>query len=252
MNAVDTNQVCGERIHMPKAHDQKPRSRRSRSFPVNGKLLLACRVANGWTQDDAAAKAGFSDRLIRKAESGGPLQIQSIDILAQLYSTSQRRLTPDDLLAEPIAPDQVKSTSSHASQAEARASRAEIMVRRFFQELWNERKFEAIDELLSPDCVLHAEGRELYGRAAMYRRAEEFFAAFDRFIVEIYDLTVQRDLVICRWLVRMTQTGPWLGLPPTGKRLIVRGSTWIRVADGWLVEGWDYWDEPLEDAIAHA
>lgn len=240
------NKTSGQITPIAKSRNQKSRVGRSRSFVVNGQLLRACRIARGWTQDDAAAKAGVSDRLIRKAESGGALEIQSIAILAQLYSTPERRLTPDDLLAKPIAPIPAKSTPV------ASPSQPELMVRRWFQEMWNERRFETIDELLAPDCVLHAEGRDLHGRAAMVRRAEEFFAAFDRFLVEIYDLTVQGDLVICRWLVRMTQTGPWLGLPPTGKRLIVRGSTWIRVADGWLAEGWDYWDEPLEDAIVHA
>jgi steroid delta-isomerase-like uncharacterized protein len=237
------NEVNGQGDGSTNHKNHESRQRRSRSFAVDGQLLRACRIALGWTQDDSAAKAGVSDRLIRKAESGGPLEIQSIAILAQLYSTAERRLTPDDLLAEPVARVIAKSSSSSTSQGE-------VMVRRWFQEMWNERKFETIDELLAPDCVLHAEGRELHGRAAMYRRAQEFFAAFDRFIVEINDLTVQGDLVICRWLVRMTQTGPWLGLPPTGKRLIVRGSTWIRVANGYLAEGWDYWNEPLQDAIA--
>jgi transcriptional regulator with XRE-family HTH domain len=230
---------------MPEARNQKPRHRRSRSFPVKGDLLRACRLAHGWTQDDAATKSGLSDRLIRKAESGGPLEIQSINILAQLYTTPERRLTPDDLLVKPITPPPLKSVSSSAARAEA-------MVRRLFQELWNERKFSVIDELISPDCVLHAEGRELHGRAAMYQRAKDFFAAFDRFVVEIYDLTVQGDLVICRWRVRLTQTGPWHGLAPTGKPLLVRGSTWIRVADGYLAEGWDYWDGPLETALTQA
>src|SRR5262245_420036 len=143
---------------MTKANQPKRRRRRRRSFAVKAELLRACRLANGWTQEDAALKAGVSDRLIRKAESGGPLEIQSIASLAQLYSTAERRLTPDDLLAEPVAAGVAKSPSSTASHAET-------LVRRLFQELWNQRKFAAIDELLSPDCVLHAEGRDLHGRA---------------------------------------------------------------------------------------
>jgi len=243
--AMLRRQIHGKPIQTVKAQSKKSRLQRSRSFPVKGEFLRACRIAHGWTQDDASINAGVSDRLIRKAESGGPLEIQSIAILAQLYSTAERRMTPDDLLAKPVAAVRKQSPSSPAAHYES-------LVRRLFQELWNERKFETIDELLSPDCVLHAEGRELRGRAAMYRRAEEFFAAFAMFTIEIQNLTVQGELVISRWLVRLTQTGPWLGMPPTGKRLIVRGSTWIRVESGWLAEGWDYWDEPLEDAISHA
>jgi transcriptional regulator with XRE-family HTH domain len=232
--------------HTPHRHTRlypMPR-RRSRSFAVNGKLLRSCRVAKGWTQDDAAAKAGVSDRLIRKAESGGPLEIQSIAILAQLYSTADRRLTPDDLLAEPLVPDIVTSPSSSASRPEA-------LVRRFLDELWNQRRYDVIDELATPDCVLHAEGRDLHGRAAIHQRATEVHAALSDIDLRIQELTVVNDLVICRWRATFAVTGVWRGMPPTGKRLIVRASTWIRVAAGWLVEGWDYWDEPLDDVVVN-
>jgi transcriptional regulator with XRE-family HTH domain len=222
--------------------NRQSRPRRSRSFAVDGNLLRACRVASGWTQEDAAAKAGVSDRLVRKAESGGPLEIQSIAILAQLYSTTNRCLTPDDLLAESVA-------APSGNWASSPASRAEALVRRFFDELWNQRRFEAIDELLSPDCVLHAEGRELRGRTATYRRAEELFAAFGEFAIDIQDLSSHDDLVVCRWRLRMMQTAIWCGCLPTGQRRIVHGSSWIRVESAWLIEGWDYWHEPLYGVV---
>jgi len=41
----------------------------------------------------------------------------------------------------------------------------------------------------------------------------------------------------------MTHTGEWMGNKPTHQRLEVRGSTWIRVENGLLVEGWDYWEQ---------
>lgn len=216
-----------------------PSPRRSRSFAVKGDLLRSCRIANGWTQEDAALKAGFSDRLIRKAESGGPLQIQSIAILAELYSSPDRRLTPDDLLAEPVA------AAPHSSSA----SQAAATVRRFLDELWNRRNYAVIDELHSPNGVHHAEGEDRQGREAMRQRAIEIHAAFSDIELTIQELTVAGDLVICRWRATFVFTGPWRGLPPSGKRLSVRASTWARVADGILIEGWDYWDEPLDDVV---
>jgi steroid delta-isomerase-like uncharacterized protein len=222
----------------------KRRQRRSRSFAVNGELLRACRISNGWTQDDAATKAGLSDRLIRKAESGGPLEIQSIAILAQLYTTAERRLTPDDLLTEPIASAKIKSAFSPASEAEAK-------VRRFLNELWNQRRFEVIDELCAPDCVLHAEGRDLHGRSAIHARATEVHAAFSDINLQIQEITTAGDIIISRWRATFTVTGPWRGLPPSGKRLLVRASTWIRIENGLLAEGWDYWDEPLDDVVVN-
>ncbi|HVA45377.1 MAG TPA: ester cyclase [Pirellulales bacterium] len=46
-----------------------------------------------------------------------------------------------------------------------------------------------------------------------------------------------------RWRVAMTHTGKWMGMPPTGRRVAAHGSTWIRIADGIFVEGWDYWEQ---------
>jgi transcriptional regulator with XRE-family HTH domain len=91
--------------------------RRSRSFPVNGVLLQSLRVASGWTQEETATRSDLSDRLIRKAEAGGPLEIQSIAVLAQLYSSVERRFTPDDLLADPVVVKSAAGTSRAAGSS---------------------------------------------------------------------------------------------------------------------------------------
>jgi steroid delta-isomerase-like uncharacterized protein len=136
-----------------------------------------------------------------------------------------------------------ESPSSSAAQAEA-------LVRRWFELIWNQRRLDAIDELASPDGVLHAEGQELRGRAALRRRAAEVHAAFSDIVMKIEDITVHNGVVICRWRATFTHTGPWLGIPPTGKRGVVCASTWIRVEDGWLTEGWDYWEQQLDDVVS--
>jgi transcriptional regulator with XRE-family HTH domain len=221
--------------------NQNSPRRRSRSFPVNAELLQRLRAARGWTQVEAAEKSGLSDRLIRKGEAGGDLEIQSIDILAQLYSTFERALTPDDILARPVGPAGAKG----AAEPAAATSSDVALVRRFFDELWNRHDVAVIDEMLAPDCVLHAEGRERRGRAAAHARARELFAAFGEFALDIQDITEHNGLVICRWRLRLLQTGTWNGTAPTGQRLIVHGSSWVRVENGFLTEGWDYWHEPL-------
>jgi len=39
-------------------------------------------------------------------------------------------------------------------------------------------------------------------------------------------------------------------MPPTHKRIVVNGSTWMRGENGLLAEGWDYWEkEEAADAI---
>jgi steroid delta-isomerase-like uncharacterized protein len=48
------------------------------------------------------------------------------------------------------------------------------------------------------------------------------------------------DFVAAQWIMRGTNTGPMMGLPPTGKPVVVHGADFIRVADGKIgsVEGY--------------
>jgi predicted ester cyclase len=207
---------------------------------VNGTLLHSLRIARGWTQEEAAAQADLSDRLIRKAEGGGPLQINSIARLAEIYSTPQRQLTPADLLDEDV---------SRSDPLPSRPSDAAARVRRFFAEVWGQSRIETIDELASPDCLLHAEGTIYRGRDALRQRALAVYAAFGRMEMNIQDLTVHGDVVICRWIASFTHSGPFWGIAPTNRRHTIRASTWIRFDDDWLHEGWDYFDQNLIETL---
>lgn len=207
-------------------------SRRARSFYVKGPCLRRLRVGRGWTQLEAAERAGLSERLLRKAEAGEAIEIQSIAILAELYSTSSSRLTPNDLV---VGPNDDARLMSQAAEVEAFA-------RRWYDELWNQGRLEVIDELSSPDGVLHAQGEAL-SRDAARQRFVAMRAAFAEFDFVIDQLAVLGSLAVVRWHVHLTHVGCWLGEPPSGRRLTIHGSSWVRIENGLLQEGWDYWDQ---------
>lgn len=204
---------------------------RLRSFRVNGPLLRSLRLARGWTQQDAADKAGMTDRFIRKAETGQPLELKSVSLLAQLYSTPEAPLKLEQLLIEPLG-DFLEDGNG-----------GEALVRRWFDEVWNQGRLETIEELTTPKSVLHADGAMLRGSAQIRRRTEAIRAAFSDFDLRMEHVTVHGDWVVARWHVAMTHTGDWMGNKPTGERVTAHGSTWIRVEDGAFVEGWDFWEE---------
>ncbi|MGH7134671.1 MAG: ester cyclase [Pirellulales bacterium] len=205
---------------------------RARGLPVAGERLRTLRQARHWSQRIAAERAGVSDRLIRRAENGGLLEQKSLELLAELYSTPEQPLAADDLIASAPPP--------RGEAADAR--RHEKLLRRWFDEVWNQGRLAAIDELAAPDCVLHAEGLTFRGPAQIRKRAEAIRTGFSNFHVEFDEIAAQRDLVIGRWRMRMTNTGVWMGLPPTKKRLVIHGSTWMRIHNGRISERWDCWD----------
>ena len=68
------------------------------TIPVNGHRVQSLRQSAGMTQEELAQKAGYSDRLVRKAEASSPLRKSTIADLADALSTATQKVTIDDLM----------------------------------------------------------------------------------------------------------------------------------------------------------
>jgi len=60
--------------------------------------------------------------------------------------------------------------------------------------------------------------------------------------VTVHDTIAEGDQLCVRWSCTGKQTGPGLGIPPTGNTIHVTGISIVRVAAGKVVEGWQNWD----------
>jgi transcriptional regulator with XRE-family HTH domain len=65
---------------------------------VHGTRLIELRKQAGLTQLDLAVRSGYSERVIRKAEAGGPLRFETVQDIAQCLSTPQHQVTATNLL----------------------------------------------------------------------------------------------------------------------------------------------------------
>lgn len=77
-------------------------SKLRRSEPVVGWKLRDLRRKLGWTQEELAANAGYTARLVRKAEGSGNLHPDTIEVLAETLSTDQLVVNPEDLIVCPV------------------------------------------------------------------------------------------------------------------------------------------------------
>ena len=75
----------------------------NRSFRCNGELLRFFRDLRGMTQRQLALEAGYSVRLVGKAEAGEPIREETVEVLAQTLSHPQQPISPIDLISDPIA-----------------------------------------------------------------------------------------------------------------------------------------------------
>ena len=122
----------------------------------------------------------------------------------------------------------------------------EAIVRRWFKEVWDDGNEDAIEQLTSPDVVVHGLGGP---DAPPMRGPAEFKKVFHTFHEALGDLEIAVDRTItqgdtcaayCR--VKGHHVGKELGGPPTHKPVAFAGVTIVIVRDGKIVEAWNCFD----------
>ena len=119
----------------------------------------------------------------------------------------------------------------------------EALVRRWFNEIWNERRPAVIDELLAPDGISHLEGTEMVGPDQFRQYHSELMTVFPDLRITVEEVISQGEAAAVRWRVEATHAGAGLGLEPTGQVVKFSGMTWVHIRDGKIVEGWDSWNQ---------
>jgi predicted ester cyclase len=113
------------------------------------------------------------------------------------------------------------------------------LVRRWFEEVWNQRRAQTIDELITPESVCYLDDGPMRGPEEFKaRQYDPFVAAFPDLRVEVEATIAQGDQVVVRWSAVGSHTGDGLGFRATHERVTFRGMSWIRVQDGKMMEGW--------------
>jgi predicted ester cyclase len=101
------------------------------------------------------------------------------------------------------------------------------LVRRMVEQIWNEHNLESVGQFIGDDLLDEA-----------IEHDRQFLAAFPDLVVTIEDLLGEGDKVVGRLLARGTNSGPFAGQPPTGKKVQLRSIRIYRIADGKIVETW--------------
>ncbi len=110
------------------------------------------------------------------------------------------------------------------------------LIRRWFEEVWNHGRAEAIDELLAPGAVIHGlVPGDLVGLEAFRAFHTLFRSAF-------YDIDVKVD----RTVEDGDRVSAWCRASAvhreTGKSVAFSGAIFAEFRDGKLQEGWNCWD----------
>ncbi|MEJ7631530.1 MAG: ester cyclase [Rubrobacteraceae bacterium] len=118
------------------------------------------------------------------------------------------------------------------------------VVRRLYQEVFNEGNLELADELISTDGINHAAPPDApSGPEGLRRLVGMLRAAFPDDRHEIRDMVAEGDRVAVRIVHTGTHEGPFRGMPPTGRRFEQQQMHVLRLENGRIAEHWAVRDE---------
>ncbi len=116
----------------------------------------------------------------------------------------------------------------------------EAIVRRLYEEVWNKRRVELVDELISPSHALHDNHfpDSGVGPEAYKRQVARFVTSFPDLRFTVEDMVAENDKVAVSWTISGTHKGELLGISPTGKKVSIEGITINHIANGKIMDSY--------------
>ncbi len=103
------------------------------------------------------------------------------------------------------------------------------VIRRYFEEVHNQRKVDVLDEIFSPDLA-----------QATRAIITMMVIAFPDYRISITHQVAEGDTVATVWTISGTHLGEWMSpmgtIPPSGQRVTYTGTTTLRITDGKIVD----------------
>lgn len=120
------------------------------------------------------------------------------------------------------------------------------LIRRWFEEVWNQGRSDVIDELLAEDAVIHglvdAAGNPVSGLDGFHDFHTQFRGAFPDVAVSVDDTIAEGDMVVARCSVQGRHTGNHLGFAATNAPVQFDGVAITRIQNGKIAEAWNHFD----------
>jgi steroid delta-isomerase-like uncharacterized protein len=117
--------------------------------------------------------------------------------------------------------------------------RNKAVVRRFIEEVQNDKNWDAFDELNAPDFVNLSAPPGVpndFDGGKMFLAA--FANAFPDSHVTIDDMIAEGDRVVTKKTFVGTHTGDFMGIAPTGNRVEIQYVDILRLRNGQVIEHW--------------
>ncbi len=117
------------------------------------------------------------------------------------------------------------------------AATNKAIVRRYLEQVFNERRIDLFEEFLVENYQIHGAGIAP-GRKAAKEWYTIIGAAFPDMWLTFEDMIAEGDKVVIRGAFSGTHQGELFGIPATGKKVTQTSVFIFRLIKGQIVEGW--------------
>lgn len=117
------------------------------------------------------------------------------------------------------------------------------IVRRMYEQVWNKRRVDLIEEFYTEDVVQHLAGIPTHsGLDGVRDAAAMLLNAFPYLHLAIEDEIAERDKVVSRWTMKSSPPGELNGVVAAGKGVIQSGVTIFHLSNARVDEFWSLTD----------
>ena len=112
-----------------------------------------------------------------------------------------------------------------------------VRIKYFYETIISENQIERMAEFISPECCVKM-GEKLIpvGIDGMKEHIKATKQTYPDYRMKIIKQFCDGDYVISEFIMEGTHKGEWIGIKPTGKRLVFTGVDIDKVIDGLIVE----------------
>lgn len=130
---------------------------------------------------------------------------------------------------------------------------AKALARRWFEEVWNEKRRSTVESMMAEKLEGDGEGGFIDSRDAFLQQHFEIFhSAFPDLRLEIEGITAEGDDAVVRWRAGGTHLGKLAHLEPTQRKVRFSGMSWMRFREGRMVAAWDRWNANALFELLHS
>lgn len=117
-----------------------------------------------------------------------------------------------------------------------------LHVMTLYNELWKPAGLDGAEKVISAHFTRHGSSGQFGGVPAFKRYVTHYLNAFPDLRFAVDDWLAQGEKVVVRYSFTGTHEDSFMGVSSTGRKITAEGVAIYRIADGKLVEVWDFLD----------